>query len=173
MEENDQEKSSDNNTDNNKNTMMIVGAIIIIAIIAFVFISQNNKTQQSTQVAASPAAEEVMEEKMEKDSSIEAIAQPADSSVTVDSASFVAPGYIVIHEQVDGAPGPVIGSSALYEAGSFQDVSVALDRESVSGETLYAMLHDDDGNAEYEFPGPDAPTTNEAGDVVVLPFEIE
>jgi len=170
------ETSDENGHGQNKSMMWIVGAIVIVIIIAIaIAILNRGGTEQTAQ--ASPSPEEVTEEEgdaMEKDdSSITASDQPAASSVAIDSATLIAPGYIVIHEQTDGELGPVIGNGELYEAGSFENVSVALDRPSVTGETLYAMLHDDDGNGLYEFPGADAPTVNKAGEIVVLPFEIE
>jgi len=40
---------------------------------------------------------------------------------------------------------------------------VMLTRETQVGETLYAMLHSDDGDGTYEFPGDDLPIKNEEG----------
>ena len=66
------------------------------------------------------------------------------------------PGYIVIHKVVDGKPGSVIGNSKLLEGvNSNVDVKV-LDYENEN--ELIAMLHYDDGDGNYEFPGDDAPT---------------
>ena len=179
MEENQTTQESPKTEDSKKNNMMwaVGGVIVILIIVALAYFFNQNQSTQEPISDASPSSEEAIEEDgdaLEKeDSSVDASDQLAGSSVAIDSATLIAPGYIVIHEEVSGAFGPVIGSSELYEAGTFKDVSVTLDRSSVSGETLYAMLHDDDGNSEYEFPGADAPTTNKTGEVVVLPFEIE
>jgi hypothetical protein len=78
-------------------------------------------------------------------------------TVVVDSVTAAAPGWIVIHLDNNGAPGPVIGQSAV-DAGENLDVEVELDPALDSDTALWAMLHVDEGVAgEYEFPGPDVP----------------
>ena len=90
------------------------------------------------------------------------------ASVTSDTAAF-----IVIHEDADGAPGPVIGNAAV-PAGESTDVEVTLDRDITDGETLYAMLHvDDPADGEYTFGDDstqDVPAVDADGNVVVDPF---
>ncbi len=79
-----------------------------------------------------------------------------DDSVTV--AKVVAPqdGWMVIHAQKDGSIGPVIGHAPVTE-GENVNVVVPIDT-SAATETLYAMLHVDEGEkGAYEFPGPDGP----------------
>ncbi len=79
-----------------------------------------------------------------------------DDSVTV--AKVVAPqdGWMVIHAQKDGSIGPVIGHAPVTE-GENMNVVVTIDPEAAT-ETLYAMLHVDEGEkGTYEFPGPDGP----------------
>lgn len=91
------------------------------------------------------------------------------STVVVDSVTAAAPGWIVIHLDNNGAPGPVIGQSAV-EAGDNLAVEVALDPALDSETALWAMLHVDEGVAgEYEFPGPDVPVQAD-GAIVMEPF---
>ncbi|MCB9786648.1 MAG: hypothetical protein H6744_08130 [Deltaproteobacteria bacterium] len=99
-------------------------------------------------------------------------ADPIDHVVVAKVTADV-DGFIVIHEDDgSGSFGAVIGYSAV-SAGTTSDVAVDLDRQVVQGETLYAMLHIDAGTAgTYEFPGPDAPATDAAGEVVVEPFVV-
>ncbi|HEX6386411.1 MAG TPA: cupredoxin domain-containing protein [Anaerolineae bacterium] len=94
-----------------------------------------------------------------------------DNTVTVASVTSAGPGWIVIHADADGAPGPVIGHAAVQE-GENQNVEVEID-PAMATETLYAMLHVDAGAVgEYEFPGDDVPATNDAGNVVTPAFEL-
>ena len=150
------------------NNMMlwVIGLIVIVVIIGIVVVvirNQDGGTKElTTETTQAPT-----------NSVIVVSDQTGGSSVTIDSASLVGSGYIVIHEQKDGELGPVIGHSSLYSAGTYKNISVTLDRTSTSGETLYGMLHDDDGNGDYEFPGADTPTKNNAGEVVVLPLAIQ
>ena len=90
--------------------------------------------------------------------------------VTVDQVVSDGQGWIVIHAQQDGAPGPVIGHAAVQD-GENNDVSVEIDVANAT-ETLYAMLHTDAGEmGTYEFPGVDTPVQVE-GQVVVQPFAV-
>ncbi|MCL4860800.1 MAG: hypothetical protein KJZ93_15395 [Caldilineaceae bacterium] len=91
------------------------------------------------------------------------------ASVTIASVTAAAAGWIVIHLDADGRPGPVIGQSAV-EAGENTDVVVALDPPLEEETALWAMLHVDEGVVgEYEFPGPDGPVRD--GEMIVMtPF---
>lgn len=91
------------------------------------------------------------------------------ASVTIASVTAAAAGWIVIHLDADGRPGPVIGQSAV-EAGENSDVVVALDPPLEEETALWAMLHVDEGVVgEYEFPGPDGPVRD--GEMIVMtPF---
>jgi plastocyanin len=94
-----------------------------------------------------------------------------DGAVTVAAVVSNGPGWIVIHADQDGAPGPVLGHAALAD-GENEDVAVTLDLAGLTG-TLYAMLHTDAGQVgTYEFPGDDAPV-QEAGAIVMAPFALD
>lgn len=94
----------------------------------------------------------------------------AEGSIHIAEAASDGPGWVVIHTQMDGAPGPVIGYAAL-EHGLNQDIAVDVDPATAT-ETLYAMLHVDAGAVgEYEFPGEDAPAKAD-DQVVVIPFKV-
>ncbi len=77
-----------------------------------------------------------------------------NDQVNIDSIYLDEPGYVVIHRDDNGSPGAVIGNSELI-SGERQELKV-----SVSGDTtpkVYPMLHYDDGDETYEFPGDDGP----------------
>jgi LPXTG-motif cell wall-anchored protein len=93
-----------------------------------------------------------------------------NGTVTVDQVVSDGPGWIVIHAQQDGAPGPVLGHAAVQD-GENNNVSVEIDVANAT-QTLYAMLHTDAGQVgTYEFPGADTPVQVD-GQVVVQPFAI-
>lgn len=80
----------------------------------------------------------------------------AAGSVTVAEVVSAAAGWIVIHAEADGGPGPVIGWEQVDE-GTNSAVMVEVDLTQAT-DVLYAMLHDDLGEVGvYEFPGDDAP----------------
>jgi plastocyanin len=91
----------------------------------------------------------------------------ADGKVTIAEVVSNGPGWLVIHAQADGKPGPILGYSPVAD-GANADVLVEIDAANAT-ETLYAMLHTDAGEVgTWEFPeGPDAPVM--AGEQVVTP----
>lgn len=94
----------------------------------------------------------------------------SDNLVTVAEVVSDGPSWIVIHADQEGAPGPVVGHSAVSE-GVNTDVTVEIDTENAT-ETLYAMLHTDVGEAGvYEFPGADGPVQVE-GQIVTPAFTV-
>ncbi len=91
-----------------------------------------------------------------------------DDKVTIAEVVSDGPGWLVIHAQADGKPGPILGFSPVSD-GASAAVMVAIDTSSAT-ETLYAMLHTDAGEiGTWEFPnGPDAPVM--VGEQVVTPL---
>jgi plastocyanin len=79
------------------------------------------------------------------------------SSVTIAEITSDGPGWLVIHAQADGSPGPILGYSPVA-SGPNSNVAVQLDLSTATS-TLYAMLHTDAGTVgTWEFPnGPDVP----------------
>lgn len=118
---------------------------------------------------AIPTAEPTSEPMLENSLTVGDQAVSDDVSVTIAGAVSEGPGWMVVHADADGAPGPVIGFAPVNE-GENEDVAVKLDPSGLTG-VLYAMLHVDAGaEGEYEFPGDDVPARDEAGDIVVTPF---
>ncbi len=73
------------------------------------------------------------------------------ASVEIDGS----PGWIAVHSDVDGEPGPVLGFVEIEE-GSSTDVEVELDEPLTEDATVWPMLHVDDSElGSYEFPGVD------------------
>lgn len=130
---------------------------------------------QAPEETQAPEATEVPgeEEPSDIDPSVTVEDQPLGEGDTVIIAEVVAAqqGWIVIHADDAGSPGPDIGWTAVME-GPNADVEVVLDQGEIT-ERLYAMLHIDVGEmGTYEFPGPDAPARNAEGTVVTVPFMV-
>ena len=94
-----------------------------------------------------------------------------NETVTVAEVVSNGPGWIVIHAQADGKPGPILGYSPVTN-GKNKNVVVNIDSANAT-ETLYAMLHTDAGEiGTFEFPGgSDGPVTVD-GQVVTPPFTV-
>ena len=150
-------------------------------------------TEEPTEEATAEPTEEATEEptaEPTEEATEEATAEPTGEaagtdvpSVTVEDqesdgsqvivAEVVAlqPGWIVIHADADGKPGPVLGQTAVAE-GVTENVIVNLEEPVEPGTLLWAMLHVDEGvQGTYEFPGADVPV--QVDDAIVMePFEI-
>lgn len=73
----------------------------------------------------------------------------ADGTVTVAAAVMDVAGWLVIHSEADGRPGPVLGQTQL-QPGLNTDVVVTLEGDATTN--LWPMLHVDTGEAGvYEF----------------------
>jgi len=97
-------------------------------------------------------------------------AMPA-ASVKVGFAVLAEGGYVVIHKDNEGKPGAIIGNSDVLSQGESRDLEVMLSRESVDGETLYAMLHSDNGDGAFN-PAEDKPIKDDQGNVVFMKFQV-
>lgn len=92
------------------------------------------------------------------------------TTVTVSAVDLegVDQGWIAVHSDADGKPGPVIGTAQVQQ-GESSDVVVTLD-EAVTTGAVFPMLHVDDNEiGTYEFPqvdGADLPVMAD-GEVVV------
>jgi len=93
-----------------------------------------------------------------------------EDSVTIASVVSDGPGWLVVHTDAGGQPGPVLGYSPVSD-GENRNVSVLIDSSDAT-QTLYAMLHSDAGTVgTYEFPGSDAPVLVE-GMMVSPAFQV-
>lgn len=96
--------------------------------------------------------------------------------VLIDGVELPSAGFIAVHGDGGGSPGPVIGVSDLLSAGSSSDVVVVLDEPLTASGTVFPMVHiDTDGNGVYEFgaiEGVDGPGLTASGDVAVGPLAV-
>ena len=132
-----------------------------VSVLALGACSSDNKTSPaSTAPAASPAASTVS-------GSLDAVDQSGDGkTITIKAANITgSTGFIAIHADLSGKPGPVVGHVAI-PAGDSSNVVVTLDKASPTG-AYWPMLHLDAGTiGTYEFPGPDVPVKTGA-DIVM------
>ena len=90
------------------------------------------------------------------------------SSLTVKAVTITGgSGFIAVHIDANGAPGPVVGHGPVKE-GSNSDVVVKFDSVQKTGK-FWPMLHVDAGTiGTYEFPGPDVPVPDADGKTPVM-----
>ncbi|NDJ36071.1 MAG: hypothetical protein GYB64_15560, partial [Chloroflexi bacterium] len=125
----------------------------------------------TSQAARIPTATPMPTEEPAADPAIDVNDQAVEEgTVTVAQVTVAEAGWLVIHADADGEPGPVIGQTRV-EAGESTDVSVEVDTEAVT-DTLYAMLHQGEEGV-FEFPDSDQPVTGVDDNIIVEAFAIE
>lgn len=101
----------------------------------------------------------------------DAMGDMGEPTLVADTVLSEGPGWLVVHADNDGSPGPVIGFAPVSD-GLNTDVMVALDSEGLTP-TLWPMLHVDTGaEGVYEFgevEGADGPVMVD-GNVLVFPI---
>jgi hypothetical protein len=94
--------------------------------------------------------------------------QPPGSMVTVASATFSQNGWVVIHEERDGAPGAILGARR-FDGGENQSGTVELLRPTQEGRVYFAMLHADDGDRSFDH-AKDLPLKDPQGNLILMRF---
>lgn len=92
--------------------------------------------------------------------------------IVVSFAALEAKGFVVIYEEKSGSPGAIIGQSGLLSAGDNQNISIPILRSSQDSETLFAMLHQDDGDGIFNY-AKDRPITDENEEPFMMEFLID
>lgn len=107
-----------------------------------------------------------------EENAVVAMEQRPGSTVRVAQVYMSAPGYVVIHEDADGAPGAILGASALLAGGETSGIVVTLSRPTIEGEKLWSMLHTEArGNTTFEVAS-DVPVMSRSGEALSGWFEI-
>ena len=127
----------------------------------------NSNDGSASQIGYNKKAEAVI---VSGTNAIEVNDQRAGDKVEITMATLSKAGWVVVHEDDNGAAGKVLGARR-YEPGIYL-AEVELLRSTESGKIYYAMLHIDDGDKEFNL-GKDAPMKGEDGVVVMDSFKAE
>jgi predicted lipoprotein with Yx(FWY)xxD motif/polyisoprenoid-binding protein YceI len=142
------------------------GVMIVLALLTLVLAACQSATLEPTlsPIAIEPTATEEQAHIPDVSVSNQEI---MGSAVNIAEVISNGPGWLVVHAQAEGKPGPILGFSQVGD-GENENVVVEIDIANAS-ETLYAMLHTDAGEiGKFEFPdGPDAPV--KADEEVITP----
>jgi hypothetical protein len=148
------------------NTLRLVAAALILLAAAC---GGGESSRESAQPAPEPEAAAV-------NGSVQAEDQSSDgTSITVSSVEIEgSPGWIAVHSDVDGAPGPVVGIGQVEE-GATSGLVIRLDQPLTASGALWPMLHLDDHTVgAYEFgqvEGADAPVKAN-GEIVMRKIQV-
>lgn len=97
--------------------------------------------------------------------------QRPGTTLSISNINIAVPGYVVIHESVDGEAGAIIGSSELIRETAAENIPVTLNRPVVDEEELIAMLHAEKGGDGFD-PTIDLPITDTLGTPMYMIFGV-
>jgi hypothetical protein len=105
---------------------------------------------------------------MQGDNGLSVQNQSAGRTVMVDQIVLKNPGWVAIHDNVNGQPGRILGAQ-LFDSGKSSG-SVELLRATMNGISYIAVLHNDDGNYKNFNPKTDTPLMNSTGAMIMATF---
>lgn len=95
--------------------------------------------------------------------------QAPGTKAVVSMVTLKDAGWVVIHEDKDGAPANILGAQRL-DAGTYSvPIEVQLLRSTLEGSTYYAMLHSDDGDKQFDHKQ-DLPITDSLQNIIMMKF---
>ncbi|MCH7759019.1 hypothetical protein IID20_01545 [Patescibacteria group bacterium] len=151
-------------------TYIIIVIIVVVAAAYFIFMREPAVKKDLIQEPPISGSTNTVEPLLIGNNAIYVSDVKPSTSVKVGFAILAGGGYVVIHEDSEGKPGAIIGNSDVLPQGENRDFDVELTRESIDDETLYAMLHSDNGDGEFN-PAEDPPI-NSQGSIILMKFQV-
>ncbi len=149
----------------NQKTLIILGVVVVILGGATFFYRDNNVEPATTGDSVGLPAQTGL---VIGNNAIYVADQAPAQAVLVAVVRLEQTGLVVIHEDKSGQPGQILGTSAVLSAGETKNLTpIKLSRLTKDGETLYAMLHLDDGDGVFD-PAKDRPVFGSLGDNPIM-----
>lgn len=144
---------------------IIVSIVVVVVLAIWLGINNNNNNNKE---------ELTLEEGLVlTDLSVEIDNQQAGADkMVINRAFLLQKGYIIIHEEKNEGPGPILGSSSIIPAGEITNIDISISRPGKVGENMYAMVHSDNGDDKFD-PTDDKPAFSEDGNIVMMRFTFE
>ena len=134
--------------------------VVAITVVAFFFFSREGGEESDS--AHNPVGLVVGE------SAIYVAEQAPSRALSVAVVRLEEPGFVAVHEDAAGAPGGILGRSEVLPRGETQNVEpIPLSRMTQDGETLYVILHLDDGDGVFD-AAKDAPALDPVSGLPVM-----
>ena len=145
---------------------LIIGIIVVVVVGIFVWRYFSSKTAPSEQVGGEQG------EQVARHRRLNFCGQPKAGTICqLGRAALSKKGFVAIHQEEAGSSGRYYRFRQSFEYGRVKNFSVTLNRKSVVGESVYAMIHWDNVNGTFN-PAEDVAATDKAGNVVMAKFMI-
>lgn len=140
--------------------ILLIGVVIVVFVAGGAFLFRGGTTEPTPSTDSSGL--------IIGKNAIYVAEQSPGQSISVAVVRLEEPGFVVIHEDANGAPGKVLGASNLLPTGETKNLGpIGLSRATTDGETMYAMLHIDDGDDAFEATS-DKPAKNSISEEPVM-----
>lgn len=170
------------------NLRIILLAFILLNLLAlgiFLYFNRQNLIQtvkqgpvsdgkEQSQAQPKPAPSRPPKPQPPKDYDLKISDQFEGITITLDLLASPKKGWFVLYKDAGGVPGELLEEAIPpYEAGTYSGIVFFLRTPLVSGQKYFAILHTEDGDAEFNFPGPDKEALNSKGDKVMQSFIVK
>ena len=146
----------------NKSTIIFIAILVLVVAGFFVFNSFLKKNM----------LENISKDNIDKlNTSLVVPKQAGGMNIFIENVILGNDGYVVIHRDEDGKPGVIIGVSELLSKGTVSNFLIDIDEEIVEGDSLFAVVHKDDGDKVFS-PDMDVPALDDEGNIVLVRFDI-
>ncbi|GMQ95333.1 MAG: hypothetical protein BMS9Abin13_446 [Patescibacteria group bacterium] len=154
----------------NKNIFIFIIIIVLVGL-GLLLLNGWLKKDIETEIAREGATS--AEEALRPINTIVVPEQAGGEEAFIEHVSFIDGGFVVIHRASEEVtPGAIIGVSDFLPAGVKENFLIDLSEEVLEGDVLFAMLHNDDGDETFSFPGPDVPLAGDEEAIVLMKFTI-
>ena len=150
---------------------IVIVVVVLVAAAYFIFMRESAIEKDIVPEPPISDSDDTMEPLLIGNNAIYVSDAKPSTSVKVGFAILANSGYVVIHEDSASKPGAIVGSSDILLQGESKDFEVMLSREGIDGETLYAMLHSDNGDDTFD-PVEDSPIKDDRGNIILMKFQI-
>lgn len=131
-----------------KNVYLAVGiAVVVLIMIVFTVVRNRISVSNSN---AKPTPTPVIAQNQEEKQAISVSKHTPARAAVIDEVTVEKPGFVVVAENQNGAPGAILGISELLQKGKHENVVIALSRKTVSSEELFAQVYTDNGDGNFD-----------------------
>ena len=143
----------------NKTIVAIIGILVVVGVIYYVY-SMNSDGTPVVPASGTPTTTQNVQGTQQQNAQVSpnsVVLEEAVSGnfVTIESAVLSQSGYVVVYRVDSNSKTEIIGHSELLSPGTHTKFSIQLTNVISREQTIVAVMHKDDGDGKFEFPGPD------------------
>lgn len=158
--------------------VVVVSNIIIAGLVVYLAKvttkpQQPSKADQEASSSAQLTPPKPTKPPIPKDWGLKISDQAQGATITVDYLAALKPGWVIIYGDEGGQPGKIISETIPpFEAGTFENNVFILRTPLINGR-YFAVLHTEDDNGSFDFPGSDKEALDSKGGKIIQSFTVK